>query len=633
MAQGTTKSTTPKKNDKQGRWWDAPKAAVARELSKWTDNIEISSWGRRWNNLVFYRYMTGRPTAPSSYNYAATSRPSSANVYKRTQFFAPRYNVLRQCSDALANRVYKDRPILKVCPVDGDFKARVKSKKLTRFIDGAFEKYRLWPVIEQCGEDCRIWGSSFVKIDASYDKKEISVTRVLLDEVCIDDNEVNAGEPKRLSLRVFVNRAEMMAIYGNNPEAVSAITSAPKSSNGFYFDGDLDCTDVIVLREAWALPIAGKPGRHVLTVGNFCFTDEKYSRDHFPLAKLLFKSMSTDWFGQGMAEMACGLQTVVDRTCAAIDENVRRAAWPRIGIATGSNVNEARLADTSNGIYYYTGTDVSFKFPESVAGDQREYLLDTIERIKQIFRLNDQIAQGQKPRYTSGRAIDSQNEIDDAAHIDLALHLEDFVKDIGYLLIEAAEICKPTVMLPGRRIQEINWSDVQLSRTSYDLKMLSVGRLSGSWADKMQTVADWYAEGQISRADKMRLEQVPDLDGYADLANASLDYIEMVLDRMIDDGDYEPAEPWIDLQAALSTTQSRYLREKTDKTPQDRLDLLLQFMAQLQELIDEAAPAPSPAPMAAPGAFGLTPPTGPAPAPNPLPFAPSSAPPSPVAPA
>lgn len=624
-----TKEST-RDDDRKDRWWTASKGTAARQLQAWMNNIERASWARRYANLAFYRYYTGRPTPPSTYNYASTSRPASANVYSRAVFETPRYNVLRQCGDALANRVYKDRPILKVCPIDGDFKARVKSKKLTRFLDASFFDLKLWPIIEQCGEDSRIWGSSFLKVDAGING-EITVTRILQDEVVIDDNECNAGEPQRLGIRVFVTKGEMLERYAGNAEAEDAIRRAPKSTNGYYFGGDLDTTDVIVLREAWALrPSKKGKGRHLLSVGDYAFIDEDYNRDHFPIAKLLFKSMSTGWFGMGMPEMVLGLQREVDRLLAAIWENMRRAAWPRIGLSTGSNVNEAALADKSNGIYKYTGTAPKFDFPEAMSPDQFNYLTSIIQRIKETFRLNDQMSQGQKPKYTSGKAIVEQNEQDDAAHIDLSLHLEDFCLDIGYLIIEAAQVCKPKVMLPGRKIQQINWNDVEIAENSYSLRAFSVGRLSGSYAEKQQEIADWYAEGQISRADKMRLEQVPDLDGYQDLANASLDYIEMVLDLIVDDGEYTPAEPWIDLQAALQTTQARYLQEKMQKTPQDRLDLLLQFMAQLQELQADAmpTPAPGPAPLgASPAGFGLQAPTGPAPAPSPFPLSPAMAPP------
>ena len=299
-------------------WWNAPKGEAARQLAAWMDNIERGSWSKRYANLAFYRYLTGRPTAPTSYNYSATARPSSVNIYSRAQFEVPRYNVLKQCSDALGARVYKERPFIQVCPIAGDFKARIKSKKLSRWLDASFYDLELWPLIEQCGEDCRTWGSAFLKVDVNPVDNEVRATRVLQDEVIIDENECNAGEPQRLALRIFVNRDDLIQTYGDNPEALEAIRHAPKAENGLYFGADLDLTNVVVLREAWSLPRGKVKGRYVLACGNYAFVDKEYKRKTFPLAKLVFQDLSTSWFGMGMPEMVLGLQREVDRVMAAI---------------------------------------------------------------------------------------------------------------------------------------------------------------------------------------------------------------------------------------------------------------------------------------------------------------------------
>lgn len=80
----------------------------------------------------------------------------------------------------------------------------------------------------------------------------------------------------------------------------------------------------------------------------------------------------------------------------------------------------------------------------------------------------------------------------------------------------------------------------------------------------------------------------------------------MALDEMVEEGEYVPPEPWSDLVTALSTAQSRYLFEKQQKTPQDRMDLILRHMSALSELIvDSGQPAPQgfglQAPQMAPG--------------------------------
>lgn len=579
----------------QRRWWTASKADVAAQLGAWCDNIERGDWTRRWANLTFYRYLTGRPTAPTSFNYSATARPSAVNVYSRARWEAPRYNVLKQCSDALGARVYKERPFVQVCPIAGDFKARVKSKKLSRWLDASFYDLELWPLIEQCGEDARTWGTAFVKVDVNPADKKIRRTRILQDEIIIDENECNAGPPQRLALRIFVNRDDLVHAYGDNPEALQAIMHAPKATNGLYFGSDIDYTNVVVLREGWSLPRGKQKGRYVLAVGNYALADTEWTRESFPLAKLVFSDVSTSWFGMGMPEMVLGLQREVDRVMAAAWENMRRAAWPRILLGAGSNVNPGSLGDKSNGIVTYAGVKPEFIFPEAMSPDMFRYLEDTIRRIKEVFRMNDQATMGVPRRELSGTAIEKAEIVDDSAHLPQLQHLEDFVVDIGVLLIEAAEQCHPTVRLPGRTVQEIKWDDVAISKNSYSLRAFPVGRLSKDMATRQKQIDIWFAQGKISKATSMRLEQVPDIDGFLDLANASGDYVESVLDMMVEEGEYDPPTGYEDPAAAHEMAQSRYLQEKKMKTPQDRLDLILKYIAALEQLMDETEPAPAPA--------------------------------------
>ncbi len=126
---------------------------------------------------------------------------------------------------------------------------------------------------------------------------------------------------------------------------------------------------------------------------------------------------------------------------------------------------------------------------------------------------------------------------------------------------------------------------------------------------------------------------------------SSQDLIETILDCIVFDGEYHPPDPWLDLQAASETVQSRYnlekqrnlLSEKKDRTPQKNLDMLLQWMSQVQELIDDAMPPASmppgapPGPSMGPGGPGLQGPGAPPPgaSPAPFPIAPNSAPPAP----
>jgi hypothetical protein len=455
-----------------------------------------------------------------------------------------------------------------------------------------------------------------VKVDVGLNDKP-SITRIQDDEIILDETECSVSDkPRTLGIRVFLNREELLAKWGDDPEARTAIERAPSASLGFYFGSDLDVADVIVLVEAWHLGVGGKPGRHVLTVGDFALVDEKYKRDHFPVAKLPYRRLSSGWRGQGLAEQLLPLQRELERWCSACSENVQRMSWPRVGIESSSNVNEGALAAKSGGTFKYTKTMPQFVTPEAITGDQFRWGESIIRMIRERTGISDQAAAGMKPSgLNSGLAIEKQAQIDDGRHVELSQHLEDFVREIGVLLIEAAEICKPTVTLPGRRAQQIKWADVAMQASSYWLRPFPMSSLPQTIAGRQQIIDTWAAEGRISKATQARLEQLPDIDGYLDAANAAYEWVEATLDEIVEDGKYNPPTPFADLQDQLAAVQSRYcFEDKQGDTPRDRLDMLLQYWAAVQELIDDAAPAPT---------FGLQAPAGgpPLPAqPNPLPM-------------
>ena len=606
------------------RWWEAPKGVVAaRQLMSWARDIETTSWPRRFANLTYFRYLTGRPVNPA-FNYSMVARPSSVTaIYGRALWRPPSFNAMAQCDDVLANRVYKSRPFLQVCPIAGDFGARIKAKGLTRWMDGAFYTLGLWDVVEMCGQDSRTYGTGYVMVDVGLDDMP-EVTRFQDDEILLDETEVAVGDdPQTLGVRLFLNRDKLLARYGSNPDAAEAIKAAPSASLGLYFGSDLDVSDVVCLVMAWHIgtKVDGKMkgGRKMLVVGDYALEDDdKWKSDHFPVARLPYKKMSSGWRGQGLAEQVLPLQRELERLCAAFSENVQRMAWPRVGIEAGSNVNEAALAAKSGGTFKYTKTLPQFINPEAITRDQFAYLETIVKQIRERVGISDQAAAGVKPPgLNSGLAIEKQSQLDDGRHVELSLHLEDFVRDIGVLLIEAAEKCKPSVTLPGRRAQLIKWDDVHMAEDSYWLRPFPMSSLPQSIAGRQQIIDTWAAQGRISKQTQNRLEQIPDIDGYLDIVNATADSIECALDRIVEKGEYEPPTSFGDPLDQLAAAESRYSFEKDQgDTPQDRLDKLLQYIAATHELIEDSAPA-------APPSFGIQPPAGPGPVPQPFPGQPN----------
>lgn len=81
------------------------------------------------------------------------------------------------------------------------------------------------------------------------------------------------------------------------------------------------------------------------------------------------------------------------------------------------------------------------------------------------------------------------------------------------------------------------------------------------------------------------------------------DWINMVLEKIIDDGDYEAPDPHMKLDLAQWFGLMYYAQGQTIKLPQERLDLISNWLTQVQALMQAAMPPALPAP-GAPGQAG-----------------------------
>jgi len=81
-----------------------------------------------------------------------------------------------------------------------------------------------------------------------------------------------------------------------------------------------------------------------------------------------------------------------------------------------------------------------------------------------------------------------------------------------------------------------------------------------------------------------------------------LDDTKMLIQKMLEDGDYQSPEPYMDLSYSVILTQSAYLRAKMKNAPEERLQLLRQFMDECKILMDEAQVQQAPQPIAEPEA-------------------------------
>ena len=109
----------------------------------------------------------------------------------------------------------------------------------------------------------------------------------------------------------------------------------------------------------------------------------------------------------------------------------------------------------------------------------------------------------------------------------------------------------------------------------------------------MQQIQEWVQAGWITPRTAKRIQDFPDLEAVEQLENAKEDYLHMVFEKILDDGEYTAPEPFDDLQMAKQLFLDYYAYAKCNGVEEDKLEMLRNFNEQVDLLIQKATP-PSP---------------------------------------
>lgn len=122
---------------------------------------------------------------------------------------------------------------------------------------------------------------------------------------------------------------------------------------------------------------------------------------------------------------------------------------------------------------------------------------------------------------------------------------------------------------------------------------------------------EWVQSGMITLKEGRRLMRAPmDLEQNEKLSNASEERIFKYLDEIVEDGEYTPPDPYMDLLTAEELAVQYYNLYVAAKLEEKRADQLRMFITQVQTLKQAAMPPPMTGPA------GATPTANPEPTPT-----------------
>ena len=134
----------------------------------------------------------------------------------------------------------------------------------------------------------------------------------------------------------------------------------------------------------------------------------------------------------------------------------------------------------------------------------------------------------------------------------------------------------------------IKWADVDMKQDQYVLSCLPVSSLPHLPGARQERVLGLLEMGIVDQQEAAELLDMPDLERHLDLAMAARRDIERSVELMLDEGVYEPPEPYTDLRLALKLCQAAYNKARGDGVEEDRLDLLRDYMTEAHRLMQKA---------------------------------------------
>ncbi len=588
------------------RWWRAREPADA--LFSCLETYEHHDNGRRAQYLTNAR-LYGNVDAVGL-NLASGYEVRSPNRLT--------YNVVEAVADTYVNHIARARNRAVFQTIGGDFPARARARQLERFVDATMYTSDALAKLPEVVLHSFVYGDGFIHPYVDGDK--ICVECVHPQELFVDPAEAAYGDPCSIVRRQWIPLDTLLGLWPDKADVLRASAGTGSGAEEWLQRGALDMVEVV---SGWYRAAdrgsEKTPGRYVVACRSGVLEDTPWQHAYLPFVSLTYRRRLSGFWGVSGAEKLMGLQTEINRTLHRIQQSLHLVAVPRVFLDHGSRVRAEHINNQIGSILRYSGQKPIFETPQGVSQEAVQHLLRLRDWAFEQEGLSPYQASGQLPpgltsgvgQREHGEAQDSRNAVRFQAwerlHVKLATQIVDLARDISDRNPKwtvRADSDKYTVAAP-------KFKEIDLDRDAYVMRAYPTSLLPTLPSGRRSAVIDLLGAGIITDPrTARRLLDLPDLEADTALDQAAEDGVDWAAERMLDHGDVVSPEPFDDLDLCVRRMNAHYLRARNDGVPEDRLQLLRDFMTQTGQLIalrEQAAMAVqqgTPQPIAAP------PPTG-----------------------
>lgn len=537
------------------------------------------------------------------------------------------------CETGQANIACKQRPKAQALTKGGDYYQQLEAEKISKFMEGCLHEPQggyanSWELGEQCFLDMEVSEAGVVYVYADPYQGKICHDRVFAHELFVDPIDSKSGSPRSLTHMHVCDKWELIDRF---PHRKADIMSAALHRSHKDHSPGGRTSDLVTVYKAWHL---GPRGRHIIAVdtghGKGTLLDTPWTRKLFPFAFMRWQRNLYGFWGTPVVDQIGPSQEYANTMLQSIIDNAEANAGGYTEYRDGAyEESELENALPNKLIKRKDGTESSLVVSRPPLFNPQ--LLDTFSMLKgscyELPGWSEMSTQGRKEQsITSGVAIRTVNDMQDARHLARARAYEQFYVTLGRLDLEEAQALaqagiNPSTVIPNEGfLDTIDWGEITLPSDQFEVTIQASSSNEDTVAARRQTIMDLIQMQYLDPAvgEQLLTAPNPDVESLTKRESAQRRYLDKVIAKF---SRYKPKEqkredvfvapdPLMNFPQAIMQMTDGYMTALEREAPQDVLALYRDYITYAQELMKKAQPpAPEP-PMPQPGG-GMPPQMGP----------------------
>lgn len=584
-------------------WWESQDTAAAKTLFGLVETLVQQQQGHA---AAYMRYagLYGDQEV-----WSLLRMTMSATAWD-LQFRRLNFNVTRNMIDTVVSKHAVAQPRIEILTEGGSWEQQQRAKNTTRFVAGEFERTKLYREAPLALRDALIFGDGYIKWYVQ--DKKICCERAFPGEIYVDDAESINGTPRQLFQVRYVAREVLRAVYSSDPEKLQLVNDA--SGTDLILDTGQTRADMLKVIEGWHLPSSEDAGDgcHIIALSSGTLLNEPWEYACFPFVRVRWNPAMRGWYSQGLADQLMGIQVEINRVAKRIGLGIHLMGVPYYLVDAGSKIVKEHLTSEVGHIVTYLGTKPEARTNQVFTPEVYQYLENLYNKAYALAGISPLEASAKKPAgLDSEPSLREYADLASERHAFFSMEWQEFFKDCAFQVLRcAAELKANGVDVEAQNagkgfLDVVKFSNCLMDDDNFTFKVGVGNLLPTTIAGKINRVQDMANSGILTPDLALKLLDFPDLQAAVGNLTAQTQYLDKILHEMLVEGKAVEVEaPFLSLSTAVPYVTNAYLQAVTDGAPENRLQLVRDWLAAAQAAVPPPPPqavTPGP-PQAAPQA-------------------------------